>query len=639
MLFAAVALAGYVHPRYMHPDRPAGQHDQLGRPTPPSKVAMLQPEGKSIQPAILDVVASQPAVLDAVTHDAGSQKGWVPHGAASLRQALCPEVCEAVYDSSSENVTAAALSEADDDSSSENVTAVALSRENVTAAAPPLAVDLSSVPSSSVALPVIKRKGQIEPFWLPEGTLTQLLKWKSKKKCVFKGKHYSWSMVRLLGKTMSLPTTGNQWFDQFVVTVNGEPALEVSRVDGATVVKIGGREAPGKQWSVNGVEIMVLESESEGKRLLRKQRNRETNRFRKSSAGGEYSHKIGKTIVARAAGAEMHIFASADPDHLEGADRAKYTHLNVVFEGGLPKHGFGLFAELAGIQRMTNATRALLVPPHASNEMDASEANVSEANVVDPRVEANAAVVASLAQNGTASLPQNGTLAATLSPATSRLYAKAITLIHHARARSHKRQHRHRADRGVRGVSLMQHEAIAEKVTCVCPEEMREQAEKEAAEAAAAAEAAHAREEEAAMSMSNAMASADVEALEKAMKAAEEAAAASAAADKEAVTKQDAAMKLSGRSVDDVLTPAVKSEVAKAEAEKHSPPKELAGRPSATVFAGRPLAEQKADAIARDAVIPQNDNGQSDHGVSDQPPVRAKAQKLSLIDVAAMMAM
>ena len=51
------------------------------------------------------------------------------------------------------------------------------------------------------------------------------------------------------------------------------------------------------------------------------------------------------------------------------------------------------------------------------------------------------------------------------------------------------------------------------------------------------------------------------------------------------------------------------------------------------------LAEQKADAIARDAVIPQNDNGQSDHGVSDQPPARAKAQKLSLIDVAAMMAM
>ena len=609
MLFAAVALAGYVHPRYMHPDRPADQHDQLGRPTPPSKVTMLQPEGKSIQPAVLDVVAPQPAVLDAVTHDAGSQKDWLPNGAASLRQALCPEMCEAVYDSSSENVTAAALSS-----------------ENVTAAAPPLAVDLSSVPSSSVALPVIKRRGQIEPFWLPEGTLTQLLKWKSKKKCVFKGKHYSWSMVRLLGKTMSQPTSGNQWFDQFVVTVNGEPALEVSRVDGATVVKIGGREAPGKQWSVNGVEIMVLESESEGKRLLRKQRNREPNRSRKSAAGGEYSHKIGKTIVAKAAGAEMHIFASADPDHLEGADRAKYTHLNVVFEGGLPKHGFGLFAELAGIQRMTNATRALLVPPHASNEMDASEANVS-----DPRVEANAAVVASLAQNGT--------LAATLSPSTSRLYAKAITLIHHARARSHKSQRRHRADAGVRGVSLMQHEAIADKVTCVCPEEMREKAEREAAAAAAAAEAAHAREEEAAMSMSNAMASADVEALEKAMKAAEEAAAASAAADNEAVTKQDAAMKLSGRSVDDVLTPAVKSEVAKAEAERHSPPKELAGRPSATVFAGRPLAGQKADAIARDAVVPQNDNGQSDHGVSDQPPVREKAQKLSLIDVAAMMAM
>jgi hypothetical protein len=589
MLFAAVALAGYVHPRYMHPDRPAGQHDQLGRPTPPGKVTMLQPENKAaVQPAVLDVIVPQPAVLDAITHDAGSQKGGTPNGAASLRQALCPDGCEAVSDSSSENGTAAA---------------------------PPRAVDLSSDSVLPVALPVIKKKGQVQPFWLPEGTMTQLLKWKSGKKCVFKGQHYSWSMVRLLGKTVSHPASGNQWFDQLAVSVNGEPALDVSRVDSATVIKIGGREVPGKQWSVNGVEILVLESESEGK----KQRDRS----RKSPVDG--SHKIGKTIVVKAAGAEMHIFASADPEHLEGADRVKYTHLNVIFEGGLPKHGFGIFAELAGTQRMTNATRALLVDPHATNETAASEANVSE-TVVDPRVEANAAVVASLAQNDTlASTPS----ASTPSAATSRLYVKAMDLIHNAKAYRHKRQRRRRADAGVRGVSLMQHEDIADKVTCVCPKEAREKAEREAAEAEAAAETAHAAEQEAAVSMSNAMASADVEALGKAMAAAEAAAAASADADHEAVAKQDAAMKLSDRSVDDILTPAAKSAVAKAEAERHAPPKEQAGRPSASVFAGRPLAQQKTDAI---------DHAESDHGVSDQP-VRQKAEKLSIIAVSAMMAM
>jgi hypothetical protein len=546
---------------------------------------MLQPEEKAaVLPAVLDVVMPQPALLDVITHDAGSQKGWILNGAASLRQALCPDGCEAVSDSSSENVTAAA---------------------------PPLAVDLSSV--LPVVLPVIKKKGQVQPFWLPEGTMTQLLKWKSGKKCVFKGEHYSWSMVRLLGKTISHPTSGNQWFDQLVVSVNGEPALDVSRVESATVIKIGGREVPGKQWSVNGVEILVLESESEGKR-------RQRDHSRKSPAEVDGNHKVGKTIVVKAAGAEMHIFASADPEHLEGADRAKYTHLNVIFEGGLPKHGLGIFAELAGTQRMTNTTRALLVDPHATNETEASEANVSETGV-DPRVEANAAVVASLAQNGT--------LASTPAPATSRLYAKAMDLIHNARAYRHKRQRRRRADAGVRGVSLMQHEDIADKVTCVCPKEAREKAEREAAEAEAVAEKAHAAEQEAAVNMSNAMASADVEALEKAMKAAEEAAAASAAADKEAVTKQDAAMKLSDRSVDDLLTPAAKSAVAKAEAERHAPPKELAGRPSASVFAGRPLTEQKTDAI---------NHGESDHGVSD-PPVRAKAEKLTIIAVSAMMAM
>ena len=585
MLFAAVALAGYVHPRYMHPDRPVDKHDQLGRPTPPGKVTMLQPEEKTVLPAVLDVVTLQPAVLDVVTHDAGSQKGWTINGAASLRQALCPDGCEAVSDSSSENITAAA---------------------------PPRAVDLSSLP---VVLPVIQKKGQVQPFWLPEGTMTQLLKWKSNKKCVFKGEHYAWSMVRLSGKTVSHPTSGNQWFDQLVVSVNGEPALDVSRVDSATVIKIGGREVPGKQWSVNGVEILVLESESEGKR---KQDRRNS---RKSPAEVDGSHKVGKTIVVKAAGAEMHIFASAAPEHLEGADRAKYTHLNVIFEGGLPKHGLGIFAELAGTQRMTNTTRALLVDPHATNETEASEANVSETGL-DPRVEANAAVVASLAQNGT--------LASTPAPATSRLYAKAMDLIHNAKAYRHKRQRRRRADAGVRGVSLMQHEDMADKVTCVCPKEAREKAEREAAEAEAVAETAHAAEQEAAVNMSNAMATADVEALEKAMAAAEAAAAVSAEADKEAVTKQDAAMKLSDRSVDDLLTPAAKSAVAKAEAERHAPPKELAGRPSASVFAGRPLTEQKNDA---------SNHGESDHGVSDQPAVREKAEKLTIIAVSAMMAM
>ena len=586
MLFAAVALAGYVHPRYMHPDRPVDKHDQLGRPTPPGKVTMLQPEEKTVLPAVLDVVTLQPAVLDVVTHDAGSQKGWTINGAASLRQALCPDGCEAVSDSSSENITAAA---------------------------PPRAVDLSSLP---VVLPVIQKKGQVQPFWLPEGTMTQLLKWKSNKKCVFKGEHYAWSMVRLSGKTVSHPTSGNQWFDQLVVSVNGEPALDVSRVDSATVIKIGGREVPGKQWSVNGVEILVLESESEGKR---KQDRRNS---RKSPAEVDGSHKVGKTIVVKAAGAEMHIFASAAPDHLEGADRAKYTHLNVIFEGGLPKHGLGLFAELAGTQRMTNTTRALLVDPHAANETDASEANVNE-TAVDPMAEANAAVVASLAQNGTlASAP-----APAPAPATSQLYAKAMDLIHNAKLYRHKRQHHRRADAGVRGVRLMQHEDIADKVTCVCPKEAREKAEREAAEAEAVAETAHAAEQEAAVNMSNAMASADVEALQKAMAAAEAAAAVSAKADMEAVTKQDAAMKLSDRSVDDILTPAAKSAVAKAEAERHAPPKEQGGRPSASVFAGRPLTEQKTDAI---------DHG--DHGVSDQP-VKEKAEKLTIIAVSAMMAM
>ena len=552
LLLPALGLVGYVHPRYMHPDRPTDLSKAKAAHEQTPALPVLQPAASTTETThtVTDVMHD---VIHDVMHD-------VLNSTASLRQALCPDGCEAVSGS-------------------------------------------GAVPTRAVVLPVVQTKGQIKPFWLPEGNLTQLIKWKSMKAGWFEGEHYKWSMVRLMGKTVSHPTSGNQWFDQLVVSVNGEPALDVARVDGSTQIKVGGREVPGNQWSVNGVEIMVVEPETESKR---KQRDRS----RKNRADADGSHTVGKSLVVKAAGVEMRIFASAAPEHMEGAERAKYTHLNVVFEGGLPEKGFGLFAELAGTQRMSNSTLALLKDPRDVSDAGVNDAVVSEAGSAE--AEAASAVDANARA---ASLPSSVALNSTLvpTPATARLYAKAMDLIHNSKA--YRKHRRRRANAGVRGVTLVQHDALADKVTCVCPKEARENADRQAAAAEAAAEKAHQAEQEAAEKMSNAMASADVEGLEKAMASAESAAAASAEADKDAVAKQDAAMQLSGMQRDDMLTPAAKAAVAKAEAEQHAPPK-------GATEAARSVFSTKAI-----------DHG--DHGVSDQPV----SDKLTLVAVSAMMAM
>jgi len=291
--------------------------------------------------------------------------------------------------------------------------------------------------------------------------------------------------------------------------------------------------------------------------------------------------------------------------------------LNVVFEGGLPENGFGLFAELAGTQRMSNATRALMQDPHGVSNTGSNEAEMSEADVsavAGPLSAGDGGVdlVTSLATGA-----RNGTEVATpgvvVTPGKAQLYARAMDYVR--KVKTYRKQ-RPRADAGVRGVRLVQYENIAEKITCICPKEAREKAERAAAAAAAAAESAHQAEEAAAEKMSNAMAASDVEALENAMAEAEAAAAASAEADKEAVAKQDAAMRLSDRSVDDILTPAAKAEVAKAEAERHAPPKAQGGHGASTTLSTKAIDHH------------------GDHGVSDRPV----AENLTLVSVSAMMA-
>merc|ERR1719327_776652 len=67
--------------------------------------------------------------------------------------------------------------------------------------------------------PMFKYKGIGQHFWIKEGELTPLLEWKSAS-----------STMKLLGKTYVRAVDKKQWFDQFVITQDGETVLDAALV-------------------------------------------------------------------------------------------------------------------------------------------------------------------------------------------------------------------------------------------------------------------------------------------------------------------------------------------------------------------------------------------------------------------------
>ena len=76
--------------------------------------------------------------------------------------------------------------------------------------------------------------------------------------------------------------------------------------------------------------------------------------------------KEGERFLAVKAGAlAVDIYPSAAAKFSSDKDKAKYEHLNIDFQGGIPKDSKGVFAEFAGVQAMSEATNALLKKPQA----------------------------------------------------------------------------------------------------------------------------------------------------------------------------------------------------------------------------------------------------------------------------------
>ena len=68
-------------------------------------------------------------------------------------------------------------------------------------------------------------------------------------------------------------------------------------------------------------------------------------------------------IKTKAGALAVTIYSSQATKFASGTDKAKYEHLNINFASGIPTDAKGIFAELAGVQKMSEATTALLKQP------------------------------------------------------------------------------------------------------------------------------------------------------------------------------------------------------------------------------------------------------------------------------------
>jgi len=166
-------------------------------------------------------------------------------------------------------------------------------------------------------------------IWLKSEELTPLLTWKDDD-----GKTYTFE-----GKTFEKKEANSQWFSQFVVKAEGDSVLDVQRKDDSS---------PG----ASSMRVLLDSKEVHN-----------TTNLLQHSASANVSLTYGHTLEIQAAGLTMTIFSSSAKKFSKGDEmRVQNAHLNVKFDAGLPQHSSGVFAEMAGVAVMSEATKAMIKP-------------------------------------------------------------------------------------------------------------------------------------------------------------------------------------------------------------------------------------------------------------------------------------
>jgi hypothetical protein len=201
--------------------------------------------------------------------------------------------------------------------------------------------------------PLFKHKGKAAHFWIPTGTLTPLLEWKSK----------TGAPMRLFGKTFGKPVdkkNSHQWFNQFVVSQ-----------DNTTIIDVAANPFSNNA-SVKGNSMLVM---LDGKPLHHSQQKGVIKRYAsavkksvklsimKRPTRLKIGDKSAEKLHVAAGGLEMSIFSSKAAKFASKKQQVKFMHLNIAFDAGIPKDATGIFAELAGVEPISPSTTELLKKP------------------------------------------------------------------------------------------------------------------------------------------------------------------------------------------------------------------------------------------------------------------------------------
>ena len=189
---------------------------------------------------------------------------------------------------------------------------------------------------------MFKVEGKGTHFWIEEGKLTPLMSWTS----------HNGHTMRLSGRTFSREATGNQWFKELVVerddaVVFNATSRATFHHDAPMDVEMDGNLVHPAPPSG---DVNVLNSKDSGLKMWVSKQGQE------------------QKVNVRAGGALLEIISARAAKFTNEKMQTRYKHLNLRFPHGFPGDAKGLFAELAGLQPMTETTQAVLMRPPRPDE-------------------------------------------------------------------------------------------------------------------------------------------------------------------------------------------------------------------------------------------------------------------------------
>ena len=213
--------------------------------------------------------------------------------------------------------------------------------------APPSPPRLSPPPAPKVTVhgdPMFKKNGVGLQFSLPLGRPHELLAWVNK----------AGEKVVLTGTTFEVPDNGHQWFDSFAMSVGGKEVFNASNakvargslrvvIDGNLVIPADIERLTSAVHSGTSFELSMMSLKDKKKFMI--------------------GHKSAQMLQVRTGDVTFSVYSSKAGKFASKDDQFNFRHLNVRLDTGIPEHAGGIFAEMAGAETMSTATREMLHKP------------------------------------------------------------------------------------------------------------------------------------------------------------------------------------------------------------------------------------------------------------------------------------